>query len=58
MIDSRSTAVLRSGMVVSIEMEFRHEEVGHVKIEDMVAVGAAGAELLVPTQDAWIVCRG
>ena len=57
-IDSRSTAVLRSGMVVSIEMEFRHEEVGHVKIEDMVAVGAAGAELLVPTQDAWIVCRG
>jgi Xaa-Pro aminopeptidase len=57
-IATGAAAVLESGMVVSIEMEFRHEDVGHVKIENMVAVTADGAELLGPGQDGWIVCRG
>jgi Xaa-Pro dipeptidase len=57
-IDAKADGVLESGMVVSLEMEFRHEEVGHVKIEDLATIGAAGAELLVPTQAAWIVSRG
>jgi hypothetical protein len=39
-------------------MEFRHEEVGHVKIEDLATITPAGGELLVPTQAAWIVSRG
>jgi Xaa-Pro aminopeptidase len=34
-------------MVISLEMEFRHAEVGHVKIEDMVVI-----------TDGWIVSRG
>jgi len=38
-IDCGAEAVLESGMVISLEMEFRHEEVGHVKIEDMAAMG-------------------
>lgn len=39
---------LEAGMVLSLEMEFRHPDVGHVKIEDMVAVTATGAERLSP----------
>jgi Xaa-Pro aminopeptidase len=57
-IDSGAEVVLESGMVISLEMEFRHEEVGHVKIEDMVVVTSTGAELLGPVQDGWIVSRG
>jgi Xaa-Pro dipeptidase len=57
-IDSRAEGVLESGMVISIEMEFRHPGVGHVKIEDMVAITGTGAELLGPFQDGWIVSRG
>jgi len=57
-IDAGAHGVLESGMVVSLEMEFRHEEVGHVKIEDLATITTAGAELLVPTQDAWVVSRG
>jgi Xaa-Pro aminopeptidase len=57
-IDAEADGVLESGMVVSLEMEFRHEEVGHVKIEDLATITVAGGELLVPTQDAWIVSRG
>jgi Xaa-Pro aminopeptidase len=35
---------LETGMVLSIETEFIHPEVGHVKIEDAVAVTENGCE--------------
>jgi Xaa-Pro aminopeptidase len=35
---------LEEGMVISIETDFIHPEVGHVKIEDAVAVTSAGCE--------------
>jgi Xaa-Pro dipeptidase len=57
-IDSGSEVVLESGMVISLEMEFRNAEVGHVKREDMVVITDTGAELLGPVQDGWIVSRG
>jgi Xaa-Pro dipeptidase len=56
-IDAQAPGVLESGMVVSLEMEFIHEEVGHVKIEDLAAVGAEAGMLLGPRQEAWIVAR-
>lgn len=36
--------VLEPGMVVSIEAEYRHPEVGHVKLEDTVVVTPTGCE--------------
>lgn len=35
---------LQSGHILSLETEFLHPEVGHVKIEDMLAITANGAE--------------
>ena len=35
---------LEAGMVLSIETDFIHPEVGHVKIEDAVAVTENGCE--------------
>ena len=43
-ISSSNDRLLEQGMVLSIETEFRHPEVGHVKIEDAVAVTADGCE--------------
>lgn len=56
-IDAKAAGVLESGMVVSLEMEFLHPDVGHVKIEDLAAVGPDGGMLLSPRQDDWIVAR-
>ncbi len=36
--------MLQNGHVLSVETEFHHPEVGHVKIEDTVAITAHGAE--------------
>jgi Xaa-Pro aminopeptidase len=47
-INADSDQTLETGMVLSIEMEFKHPEVGHVKIEDMVLITGAGYELLGP----------
>lgn len=45
---------LEEGMVVSIETDIRHPEVGYVKIEDTVAVTADGCEGLGDLgRDAW-----
>lgn len=57
-VDARATGILEANMVVSLEMEFINEDVGHVKIEDLATVGAVGGELIGPRQDAWIVARG
>ena len=42
-------------MVLSLEMEFRHAEAGHAKIEDMVVVTESGYELLAPDEGEWYV---
>jgi len=49
---------LESGMVLSIETEFIHPEVGHVKIEDAVAVTEAGCEGLGDLGREWQVVEG
>ena len=45
---------LEAGMVVSVECDIRHPEVGHVKIEDAVAVTESGCEGLGDLgRDSW-----
>ncbi len=44
---------LAAGMVLSIETEFRHPEVGHVKIEDAVAITPTGCEGLGDQGREW-----
>jgi len=44
MFNAETEAVLEPGMVVSLEAEYRHPEVGHVKLEDSVVVTPSGCE--------------
>jgi Xaa-Pro aminopeptidase len=44
---------LEKGMVLSVETDFLHPEIGHVKIEDAVAVGDAGCEGLGDLGREW-----
>jgi Xaa-Pro aminopeptidase len=53
-IDTASDQNLEAGMVLSIEMEFKHPEVGHVKIEDMVLITETGNEVLGPEGGDWL----
>ncbi|MBZ5590561.1 MAG: aminopeptidase P family protein, partial [Acidobacteriia bacterium] len=48
---------LEAGMVLSIETEFVHPEVGHVKIEDAVAVTQTGCEGLGDLGREWHIVR-
>jgi Xaa-Pro aminopeptidase len=48
---------LEAGMVLSIETEFIHPEVGHVKIEDAVAVTQTGCEGLGDFGREWQVVQ-
>lgn len=41
-VDAASTRPLEIGMVLSLETEFKHADIGHVKFEDSVAVTASG----------------
>lgn len=50
-----SARALEAGMVLSVETEFIHPEVGHVKIEDAVAVTEAGCEGLGDLGREWHV---
>jgi Xaa-Pro aminopeptidase len=54
-IDPGSTEPLQPGMVLSLEMEFRHPDAGHAKIEDMVVLTEGGHELLSPNEGRWYV---
>ena len=54
-INAHSNDLLQEGMVLSIEMEFRHTEVGHVKIENMVVITQTGSELLIPPGNDWFL---
>jgi Xaa-Pro dipeptidase len=49
---------LEAGMVLSIETEFIHPEVGHVKIEDAVAVTENGCEGLGDLGRDWHILPG
>ena len=46
--------VLQEGMVMSMETQFQHPEVGDIKMEDIVAVTAGGCECLTPAARSWI----
>jgi MoaD family protein len=48
---------LEAGMVLSVETDFIHPEVGHVKIEDAVAVTVTGCEGLGDAGRDWHVVR-
>jgi len=50
-----STRRLEPGMVLSIETEVRHPNVGHIKIEDSVVVTATGCEGLGDVDRDWCV---
>jgi len=54
-IGPASTRPLEAGMVLSVESEFIHPEVGHVKIEDAMAVTEAGCEGLGDLGRDWHV---
>jgi Xaa-Pro dipeptidase len=54
-IELNSTASLQPGMVLSLEMEFRHADAGHAKIEDMVVITEGGHEQLGPDEGQWYV---
>jgi Xaa-Pro aminopeptidase len=53
-IEAGSDVPLEEGNLLSIEMEFRTPEVGHVKIEDMVLITGSGNEILSPGEDWYI----
>lgn len=42
--NAETDSLLEPGMVISIEAEYRHPEVGHVKLEDTVVVTPTGCE--------------
>jgi Xaa-Pro aminopeptidase len=48
---------LEAGMILSIETEFIHLEVGHVKIEDAVAVTQSGCEGFGDQGRDWHIIR-
>lgn len=52
-ISPENTRLLEEGMVLSIETDFIHPEVGHVKIEDAVAVTENGCEGLGDLGREW-----
>lgn len=53
-----SVRPLEPGMVISVETEYRHPAVGHVKLEDTLAVTATGAEALGEFGRDWCVVAG
>ena len=53
--DKGNCRLLEPGMVLSIETDFIHPGVGHVKIEDAVAVNSAGCEGLGDGGREWTI---
>ena len=56
-IDTSSDLPLEQGNVLSIEMEFKTPEVGHVKIEEMVLITAKGNEIISPGEQPWYISK-
>lgn len=52
-VNSTSQDVLQAGMVLSVETEFLHPEVGHVKVEDTVLITDSGNEVMTPDGFRW-----
>jgi Xaa-Pro aminopeptidase len=52
-VSLESGHILEAGMVLSIEMEYRHEEIGHIKVEELVTVTDDGSELITPRGERW-----
>jgi len=52
------TRRMEPGMVLSIETEFRHPDVGHIKIEDSVVVTRDGCEGLGDVDRDWCIAAG
>jgi Xaa-Pro dipeptidase len=57
LVSPTNSRPLEAGMVLSIETDFIHPEVGHVKIEDAVAVTDQGCEGLGDQGRDWHVVR-
>lgn len=55
MFSPDSEELLVEGMVLSIETDFLHPEIGHIKIEDAVAITANGHEGLGDTGRDWTI---
>jgi len=54
-VNLQSDHVLQSGMVLSIEMEFRHSDIGHMKVEELVVITPDGNELITPNGEMWTI---
>lgn len=52
-VSPTSEDVLQAGMVLSVETEFRHRGIGHIKIEDTVVITTDGPEILTPDGFRW-----
>ena len=52
-VSLKSDHVLEAGMVLSIEMEYRLPDVGHVKVEELVVITDEGFEVITPRGDQW-----
>jgi Xaa-Pro aminopeptidase len=52
-VTENSSRPLETGMVISIETEYRHPDVGHVKLEDTVVVTETGCDGLGDVQRDW-----
>ena len=57
-VTAESNRRLEAGMVLSIETEYRDPDVGHVKVEDTVAVTATGCEGLGDVESDWYTAPG
>lgn len=54
-VNASSEDILQAGMVLSIETEFLHADVGHVKVENTVLVTDNGNEIMTPDGFRWQV---
>lgn len=56
-VDAESQDVLQEGMVLSVETEFRHPEVGHIKVEDTILITGNGNEVMTPDGFRWYLSK-
>ncbi len=54
-VSRSSSESLLEGMVLSLEMEYKTKETGHVKIEDMVVIRKDIPEIMSPDGGKWVI---
>ena len=54
-VSLQSSHILEVGMVLSIEMEYRRTDIGHIKIEELVVITDDGYELITPNGEMWTI---